>query len=78
MKKDTLFAPRMEEIILDSDRTCKICVKKELCRYCDRMDKLIKELPLQVQPDGDKIFYITLANNCPYFQKRKINVKAAD
>ena len=67
-----------EEIILDTDRTCKICVKKDLCKYCDDMDKLIKDLPLHAEPGNDKILYIGLANNCLYFQKRKVNVKAAD
>lgn len=60
-----------EERVLGADKTCKNCVKNEVCKYCDAMEKLVKDLPLHAEPEGRNIFFIVLANNCPLYQKRK-------
>lgn len=63
--------------IIYGARTCKVCVKNEVCKYFDRMEKLIADLPHHGSPGNEADFYVVLANNCLQFREKKIikNVK---
>ena len=54
------------------ERTCKNCIKNEVCKHVERLDKLVAELPHLASKEKTNVLYQNVSALCRLYQKRKL------
>lgn len=62
------------EIVIDGNRSCKFCIKNEVCRHFHDLEKVIGDLAQHGAPLKAEVMFDCMANSCLLFQKKKPGV----